>query len=100
MTALLVFAGAIAAIVLLIAAPWYFARRDGRRGARNATIAAVVAVIALPVVFVSGCEQYGCGQGIIAITFLLPIALITAAFVGISGYLAVRSLPHPPDSNR
>jgi len=84
---------AVVVFAALITGPWFFARRNNRSGARDFTILAVLGVILSPAIFLSWCEQSGCGQGAIAIFFLVPVAVLAAVAIAISGYGAVRSVP-------
>jgi hypothetical protein len=77
--------------------PW-LAKRP--RGAWLACFAAVTILVAVfPVLFWWGCGWSNCGQGAIALFFLVPLWLLSAVITLLSTWAAVRRLARRPTAD-
>ena len=70
------------------AVPWVFGARWGSRGVWLSTAAAVILLCFFPMLFWVACGD--CGQGAIALFFLVPIWIVSALFTVIFAAFAYK----------
>ena len=78
-----------------VLAPWFFARKDGRKGARDGTILSLIVLAFLPFGYLGWCEQANCGQGALFAAFLIPMCILVGGLVVYSGFKAAANWPEP-----
>jgi len=78
----------------VVAVPWLFAWRGGRRGAKVSAAVVFGLLVAMPALSGVWCWIEGCGQGIIVVGLMVPPVVVGCLLVAISGMLAAKIWPN------